>query len=313
MSRSLVSIIIPCYNAERWVAATIEAALQQTWPDKEIIVINDGSRDNSLAVARQFEAQGIRVIDQANAGASAARNAGLQAARGDHVQFLDADDLLAPDKIEHQMRLLLALGPRVITSSRWAHFRDAPTEAVFTEHANYRDLLGVEFLQLHWEQACMMQPGAWLAPRPLLEAAGPWNESLSLNDDGEYFARVMLSAERIVFCRASRAYYRVHGGIRLSARRDRRALESLFRSVELTTAHLLAADASARTRAAVAYAWKWAAFELYPCAPDLAERAEAFSRQFGGSPRPFPAGAKFQWTARLLGWRLAKRLRDAWR
>ena len=154
----------------------------------------------------------------------------------------------------------------------------------------------------------MMQPGAWLAPRPLLEAAGPWNESLSLNDDGEYFARVMLAAERIVFCRAALTYYRAHAGNRLSARRDRRALESLFRSVELTTGHLVATDTSARTRAAVAYAWKWTAFELYPGAPDLAERAEAASRQQGGSARPFPAGGRFQFAARFLGWRLAKRL-----
>lgn len=308
MSGPRVSILVPCYNSARWLAATLESALAQTWPHKEIIVINDGSTDDSLAVARPFEAQGVRVLDQANAGAAAARNAGLRAAGGDYVQFLDADDLLAPDKLEQQMRLLAPLGPRVISSSRWAHFRDAPAEAVFTEHANYRDMTGVEFLQLHWEEGCMMQPGAWLAPRSLLEAAGPWNESLSLNDDGEYFARVLLAAERIVFCRAARTYYRAHGGSRLSARRDRRSLESLFRSVELTTARLLAADASARTRAAVAYAWKWTAFELYPGAPDLAERAEAASRQQGGSARPFPAGGRFQLAARFLGWRLAKRL-----
>ena len=304
----LVSIIIPCYNAERWVAATIDSALRQTWSQKEIIVVNDGSKDQSLSAVRQYEGRGVRVIDQANAGASAARNTGLRAARGDYVQFLDADDLLAPDKLEQQMRLLAPLGSHVISSSRWAHFHDAPAEAVFAEQANYRDLSGVEFLQLHWEEGCMMQPGAWLAPRPLLEAAGPWNESLSLNDDGEYFARVMLAADRIVFCPAALTYYRAHAGSRLSARRDRRALESLFRSVELTTGHLLATDTSARTRSAVAYAWKWTAFELYPGAPDLAERAEAVSRQQGGSARPFPAGGRFQFAARILGWRLAKRL-----
>ncbi len=303
-----VSILIPCFNAERWLAATIESALQQTWPEKEVIVINDGSTDGSLAEARRFEGRGVRVLDQANAGAAAARNAGLRAARGDYVQFLDADDLLAPDKIAEQMRLLEPLGGRGLSSSRWAHFQDSPAEASFKEHSNYRDLTGIEFLQLHWEEGCMMQPAAWLAPRALLDAAGPWNEALTLNDDGEYFARVMLAAERIVFCRAARTYYRAHGGPRLSARRDRRSLESLFHSVELITARLLAADASARTRAAVAYAWKWTAFELYPAAPDLAERAEANSRQFGGSPRPLPAGGRFQLTARLLGWRLAKRL-----
>lgn len=307
MSSSLVSIIIPCYNAERWVAATIESALQQTWPDKEIIVVNDGSKDGSLIVARRFETQGVQIIDQANAGAAAARNAGLRAARGRFVQFLDADDLLAADKIECQMVMLARTGNKVLSSSRWAHFSDSPAEASFDEYANYRDLSGVEFLQLHWETGCMMQPAAWLTPRTLLDAAGPWKESLSLNDDGEYFARVMLTAERIAFCRSARTYYRTHAGTRLSARRDRRSLESLFHSVELTTALLLAADASARTLAAVAYAWKWTAFELYPVAPDLAERAEANSHRLGGSSRALPGGTRFQLAAHVLGWRLARR------
>ena len=308
MNGASVSILIHCYNAGRWLAATIESALQQTWPDKEIIVIDDGSRDESLAVARCFEARGVRVLDQPNAGASAARNAGLLAARGQYIQFLDADDLLAPDKIEHQMRLLQPLGVGVLSSSRWAHFCESPEEADFKVQANYRDLTGVEFLQLHWEESCMMQPAAWLAPRALLDAVGPWDESLSLNDDGEYFARVMLAAECIVFCRAARTYYRAHQGPRLSARRDRRSLESLYQSVKLTTERLLAADASARTRGAVGYAWKWTAFELYPDAPDLSRLAEVQAGRLGGSPRPFPAGGRFQFAARLLGWRLAKRL-----
>lgn len=154
----------------------------------------------------------------------------------------------------------------------------------------------------------MMQPGAWLAPRTLLDAAGPWDESLSLNDDGEYFARVMLAAERIVFCAGARTYYRAHPGPRLSARRDRRSLESLFRSVELATNHLLAADDSARSRAAAARAWKWTAFELFPDAPDLTACAEENSRKLGGCTRPFPGGPRFQLAARLFGWRMARRL-----
>jgi len=311
MNRSLVSIIIPCYNAEHWVAATIESALRQTWLDKEIIVVNDGSKDQSLAVARRFEAQGVRVIDQANAGAAAARNAGLRAARGTYIQFLDADDLLAPDKLEQQMRLLDSHSDRTISSSRWARFRAGTDEAEFLPALNYRDLTGLEFQQLHWETGCMMQPAAWLAPRALLDAAGPWDESLSLNDDGEYFARVMLAAERIVFCAPARTYYRAHAGGQLSGRRDMRALKSLFRSVELTTDYLLRADGSPRTRAAVAHAWKWTAFELYPGAPELARQAEVKSLSLGGSRRPLPAGSRFQLLSRVVGWRLAKRLRDA--
>ena len=304
----LVSIIIPCYNAEPWLAAAVESALGQTWPATETIVVDDGSRDGSLALARTFEPRGVRVLAQANRGAAAARNAGLAAARGAFIQFLDADDLLAPDKLAAQMRVLVPAGDRALSSSAWARFQREPAEARFTPQANWRDLSGVEFLQLHYEQGCMMQPAAWLASRALLDRAGPWDETLSLNDDGEYFARVMLAAERIVFCAAGRSYYRSALARSLSGRRDRRALESLFRSVELTINHLLAVDRSPRSLAAAAYAWKWTAFELYPGAPDLSRAAEERSRKLGGTPKPFPAGGRFQLLARVLGWRLAKRL-----
>ena len=308
MDQPLVSIIVPCYNAEPYVSATLESALAQTWTNKEIILINDGSTDNSLAVARRFESRGVRVLDQPNRGASAARNAGLRAARGEFVQYLDADDLLAPDKIAQQLPLLIARGPSALASSAWARFEDHPGRAVFTPFSNWRDLTGVEFLQLHYEEGCMMHPAAWLAPRALLDRVDPWNESLSLNDDGEYFARVMLTADRIVFCAEARSYYR--SGLRgtLSGRTDSRSLESLFSSVELTIRHLLAADSSPRTRAAAAYAWKWTAYELYPGAPALSRAAEAHARALGGSSRSVRAGRRFQIASRIFGWRAAKRL-----
>jgi glycosyltransferase involved in cell wall biosynthesis len=309
MTAPLVSIIIPCYNAAPWLAQTLESALAQSWPHKEIILIDDGSKDQSLAIARGFEARGVTVISQPNRGAAVARNAGLAAARGACIQFLDADDLLAPDKIERQLEVLQARAPgRHVATGSWARFTGDHLAAPVIPFANWRDLAGVEFLQLHYEAGCMMHPAAWLAPRALLDRAGPWAESLSLNDDGEYFARVVLASSGLVFCAAARSYYRSQLPGSLSRRADPKSLESLYHSVDLTLAHLLAADQSGRTRAAVAYAWKWAAFELYPGAPELSRAAEANSEKFGGSPRPFPGSGRFQLAARFLGWRLARRL-----
>ncbi len=309
MSAPLISVVIPCHNAASWLPTTLDSALAQTYPDCEVIVINDGSRDDSLEVARAYERRGVRVLDQPNRGAAAARNTGLRHARGAYIQFLDADDQLAPDKIARQLALLasIAATPRTLSSSAWGRFHTDPQTAEFMPRSNWRDLSGVEFLQLHYEDGGMMQPSAWLAPRTLLDQAGPWDESLSLNDDGEYFARVMLATDRIVFCPEARTYYRSGLPTSLSGRRDPRALDSLFRSVDLTVRHLLAADRSTRTRAAVAYAWKQAAFELYPGAPALAQKAELNSRSFGGSARPIPAGRRFHFAARVIGWRLARR------
>ncbi len=102
----LVSIIIPVYNAEKYLAETISSALDQTWPNKEIIIVDDGSTDQSLKIAQSFNNKIIHLYRQENKGASAARNKGLLAAKGDYVQFLDADDLLMSDKISTQVAQL---------------------------------------------------------------------------------------------------------------------------------------------------------------------------------------------------------------
>ena len=102
----LVSIIIPCYNAEKYVGEAIESALAQTYPNKEVIVIDDGSTDGSLQVIKSFGDR-IRWETGPNRGGSAARNRGIELARGELIQFLDADDLLHPQKLERQVPLAL--------------------------------------------------------------------------------------------------------------------------------------------------------------------------------------------------------------
>src|ERR1700730_16393596 len=98
----LVSILIPCYNAERWVAQAIRSALAQTWPDKEVVVVDDGSTDGSLEVIQSF-GDVIRYETRPNRGGNVARNRLLELAPGEWIQYLDADDYLLPDKIERQL------------------------------------------------------------------------------------------------------------------------------------------------------------------------------------------------------------------
>ena len=246
MNRQPVSIIIPCHNAEAWVAQTLESALAQTWPHKEIILVNDGSRDGSLAVARQFEPRGVQVVDQPNQGASAARNHGLRLARGDYIQFLDADDLLSPAKIERQLALLAQRPAGTVASCAWGRFRGNPTKARFTDTAVFRDFAPLDFLLLAGESGLMMHPSAWLVPRAVADRAGPWDESLSLNDDGEYFCRVLLAGAGIAFCADTDAHSYYRSGLpgSLSQQRSERARRSQFRSIELITAAIRGADAA---------------------------------------------------------------------
>ena len=95
----LVSIIIPCYNTEDYISEAIDSALGQTYPDIEVIVIDDGSEDGSLEIIKSYGDR-IRWETGPNRGACAARNRGIELARGEFIQFLDADDLLLPEKIE---------------------------------------------------------------------------------------------------------------------------------------------------------------------------------------------------------------------
>src|SRR5207245_5785704 len=130
--KPLVSILIPAYNAEPWIGDTIKSAVGQTWPRKEIIVVDDGSRDQTLAIARQFASKEISVVTQANQGAAAARNHAFSICQGDFIQWLDADDLLAPDKIARQMEAVdQCRSKRTLLSSAWGRFIYRPHQATF--------------------------------------------------------------------------------------------------------------------------------------------------------------------------------------
>jgi hypothetical protein len=123
----LVSIIVPCYNAERWLGAALDSALSQTWPSVEVIVVDDGSSDGSLALAQSYGSR-IRLDSGPNRGPAGARNRGLELATGRWVQFLDSDDLLLPRKLEDG--LLVADGPQDIPFSELMPFgRPPPSRA----------------------------------------------------------------------------------------------------------------------------------------------------------------------------------------
>lgn len=108
-----ISVVIPCYNAAPFLAAAIDSTLGQTSPPLEVIVVDDGSTDDSARIAQEYGPP-VRVIRQTNQGESAARNRGIAAARGDWVAFLDADDLWVPTKLERQIDAIRGAAPEVV-------------------------------------------------------------------------------------------------------------------------------------------------------------------------------------------------------
>ncbi|MFZ1692606.1 MAG: glycosyltransferase [Flavobacteriales bacterium] len=112
--QELVSVVMPAYNAERYIGEAIGSVLAQTWANVEVVVVNDGSKDSTATVARSVNDPRVRVIDQPNGGVSRARNTGIEAARGVAITFLDADDALEPRAIELKMEAM------ALTAADWA-------------------------------------------------------------------------------------------------------------------------------------------------------------------------------------------------
>jgi len=304
----LVSILVPVYNSERWLADTLRSALNQTWARKEIIVVDDGSTDQSSAIAKGFESSTLKLISQKRSGAATARNVALAQAQGQLIQYLDSDDLLDPSKIELQVRCLLAETPGAVATSAWTRFYDSPDTAQFVDKTEFRSYSDpVDWLFHVWSGLGTMPPLSWLLPRPVVDKAGKWNESLSLSDDTEYFTRIVLNSSKIAFCSNALSYYR-SGNPSLSSRRDRSSLESYFLVCRLCTEELLAFEDSSRTRRACANLWQFFAYHTYPEAADLVRRAEYKARQLGGTELRLNGSLAFNLVSKVGGWKTAKRL-----
>jgi Glycosyl transferase family 2 len=308
-----VSIIIPCRDGAAWLGESIESCLGQNWPNLQIIVVDNGSTDGSLDLAKRYEARGITVLVCERAGASAARNAGLAHADGDLIQFLDADDLLDVDKIRRQVERLDAAPAASVASGAWVRFAHDPSQAVFTPEAVWRDFAPEDFLIASWLGGGMMPNFAWLTPRAVIERAGPWNETLSVYDDGEFFCRVVLASSGIAFCADARGYYRSAGGPTLSKRRDSQALASAFSAVDLSCRQLLQRCGTVAAKKACAMHYQRFAYDAYPQAAELVAQAEQRALELGGSDLQAGGGPAFQMLARGVGWKLSKRAQLAWR
>jgi GT2 family glycosyltransferase len=306
--KPLVSILIPAFNVERWIGATLSSALGQTWRPIEVIVVDDGSRDGTAAAALAFEDRGVRVIRQPHGGAAAARNQAFRASRGEYIQYLDADDLLAPDKIERQLAVALAQGgARTLLSSAWGRFFYRTSRARFRPTALWADLSPAECMLRKMEQNVFMQTGAWLMPRALAEAAGQWNTRLLTDDDGEYFARVLAQSRNVLFVPEARMYYRTRSpASSLSyAGRSGARLESQLTAMELQIAHLRAMDDSPRARAACVTYLQDALSLFHARRPDLEARAIAQASALGGRLEPPRLAWKYRWLEPFVGRRAA--------
>jgi len=307
--KPLVSILIPAYNAEAWISDTLRSAIAQTWGPKEIIVVDDGSTDRTLAVAQQFESEQLRVVTHRNQGAAATRNKAYSLCQGDYIQYLDADDVMGPDKIAKQMEALgQSPNKRTLLSGSWGEFMYRYHRTKFTPSSLWCDLTPVEWLIRKMQLNLYMQTASWLVSRELAEAAGPWDIRLLGDDDGEYFCRVLLASNGVRFVPEAKVYYRTSGSSSLSyiGYSDRK-VTAQWCSMELHIRYIRSLEDSQRVRdACVRYLQNWLSV-FYPERPDLVKQAEEMAVSLGGKLQPPALSWKYSWIAALFGRQQAKR------
>jgi glycosyltransferase involved in cell wall biosynthesis len=245
----LVSILIPCFNAEHLVAEAIESALAQTWPDKEVIVVDDGSTDASLDVIRRFEGR-IRWETGPNRGGNAARSRLLELSSGAWLQYLDADDYLRPEKVARQMAFACEHPDCDVIYSATI------SELMIDGRLSYKEY---EFngpcdpwiLLAHWE---LPQTGGPLWRKKALQAVGGWRIDQPCCQEHELYFRLLAADSRFAHCEGCLAVYRRwnHGGTRVTSKLAQEVQRQRLLIMDRIESHLIARrELSAARRAAI--------------------------------------------------------------
>ncbi len=311
----LVSILIPAHNCEKWIAETVRSALSQTWPTKEIIIVDDGSTDATLSIAKQFESASVQVISQENRGASAARNMAYRHAQGSFIQWLDADDLLDRHKISQQMRAVDSGAPDLLYSSAFGKFYWRRHKAKFSPNELWQDLSAVDWLVNKFSRGVWFPPAVWLISRKVAEKAGPWDERLSLHDDGEYCCRVVAAVKAVVFVHSAAVYYRLSGLNQLNRSTSEKACRSSFLSLKFSIEHLRALEESERTRTAsldlLRDQWPFHSLAKYGQREEMKKLARELNGELGAPLFSWKEKLAYRLLGQPLGKIVVTRLRDS--
>lgn len=201
MRNSLVSIIIPCYNAEKWLPDTINSCLSQTYRPIEIIVVDDGSTDDSIDIVENMLELGslpYDILRCENGGPSRARNKGLEVARGDWIQFLDADDVLLPDKIQRQMSVATQLPNQyAVIFSKWRNLQCVDGRWQPFGAVRRPDLADLPSDLIRSDN--FLQVGSYLISSSWLKKIGGFDESMWLIEDVNLLLRIAIAGGQFHF------------------------------------------------------------------------------------------------------------------
>ncbi|BAZ12632.1 putative glycosyl transferase [Calothrix sp. NIES-4071] len=211
----LVSIIIPCYNASRWITEAIDSCLHQTYSNIEIIIIDDGSTDNSLEIIQSYAAKNNHIIWRhiPHTGGNHARNVGLSLSQAEYIQFLDADDYILPEKIKHQVNFLESTGADVVYGD-WCHqyhynngsYKLGDTKTTGQQTDILESLLGTWWVAV----------AALLYRHEAIKKSVGWDETLSTAQDRDFIISVVMCGALVMYQPGCYSIYRRYGNVTVS-------------------------------------------------------------------------------------------------
>ena len=308
------SILIPAFNSEAFLKNTLASCiLQGADAVHEIVVVDDHSEDNTLEVASSFaqaHPQFNFIIEKnPGKGACSARNRAFSLASGEAIQWLDADDNLGDGKLQKQLHLLNSHHDHLV-ASKWRRFSGHLGNLYPEEQGNWSEVPTLSS-PLEWlGSERMVALHSWLGTRALFEKTGPWDESLLINQDGEYFTRAIAESAGVIFEPESRVYYRSGVSGSVSQFNPEKA-PSLFKSCESFERVALTLGSKAEVGTLISNKYQGFVYRVYPLVPELRSAAEQKIQQFGKPTRVNDvAESKLaKLVCSIFGWKALVRMR----
>lgn len=304
-SKPKVSILMPNYNGSKYIGEAIMSCENQDYENIEIIIVDDGSTDDSLKIITEYlnRYNNIKLFSQSNKGGCAARNLAFEKSTGDFIMYLDSDDLISHNKISSQVNLLRQKSQNDISFCQWGRFHKDIKDVSFPERLIYRDFpYGLEMIE-YLLTTDMLQTSCWLVPRNIIEETGKWAENLTVNQDGEFFIRLLSNVEKIFFVKDAYVFYRSSDKNSIS----RKSITinkgvSLYESIKLIQNNLeLKNLINKRIKGGLVRCYMSIAYEYYKY-PSLVNKTKNQVKKIGTRPIGFSYGSSlFKMAIKLIG------------
>jgi len=310
MVSPLVSICMPAYNAGLYITESINSVINQTYKNWELIIVNDGSTDNTSTQLEKLQDDRVKIYHQENKGQCAAANKAFYLSKGELIKFMDADDLISPDFIKNQVEVI-AGNETTIASASWGRFynNDLNTFRLVSDNIK-TDRAPIDWLvESMTGKQVMLQCALWLIPRSILTSSGLWNEDLSLINDFEFFIRVFLKAEKISYTSNAILYYRSGLNQSLSGLKSKKGAESAYKSINLGVKHMLDYENSPRIRSLAANHFQHFVYDFYPSHIAVVSKAEQKIKEFGGSTILYASRGYTKILTQIIGWKACKKIK----